>query len=348
MSEKTEEATPKKKRQAREKGQVAKSAEATGVAVMLSAIAILVVTGLLIVERLATFTLQAIEVATRPELDSSAAGPFLFEAIMALGMMIGPLVAVTFVIAGFISYVQVGALFTIKPLIPDANKLNPVEGLKNIFKVSKLVDLAKNILKLTVMGAMGYVILLQITPPMALTPQASLLDATVALSTGALRLSLYLVGGLVAFGVFDFFWQRHQHNKNLRMAKHEVTQEHKESQGDPMLKGKREQFHREIMQGGGGINSVKQADAVVVNPTHIAVAIRYRSEEMRAPTIISCGKGVTAQKIKQMARRYDIPIVHNVELARALVEVGLEQEIPEEFFEPVAEILRFVYDLKRD
>lgn len=348
MSEKTEEATPKKKRQAREKGQVAKSAEATGVAVMLSAIAVLVVMGLLIVERLATFCLQAIELATRPELDSSAAGPFLFEALMALGLMIGPLLAITFVIAGFITYIQIGPLFTLKPVIPDANKLNPTEGLKNLFKPSKLVDLAKNILKLSVMGALGYVILRQIMPPMALTPQASLLDATAALSAGALRLSLYLVGGLVAFGVFDYFWQLHQHNKNLRMAKHEVTQEHKENQGDPMLKGKREQFHRELMQGGGGIKNVKDADAVIVNPTHIAVAIRYRSDEMHAPTIISCGKGITAQKIKQMARRYDIPIVHNIELARALVEVGLEQEIPEEFFEPVAEVLRFVYDLKRD
>lgn len=348
MSEKTEEATPKKKREAREKGQVAKSAEATGVVVMLSAIAVLVAMGLLIVERLATFCLQAIEVATRPELDSSAAGPFLFEALIALSLMLGPLVGVTFVAAAFITYVQVGALFTMKPITPDANKLNPAEGFKNLFKVSKLVDLAKNILKLSVMGAMGYVILGQIMPPMALTPQGNLLDATTALSTGALRLSLYLVGGLVAFGVFDYFWQLHQHNKNLRMAKHEVTREHKESQGDPMLKGKREQFHRELMQGGGGIKNVKDADAVVVNPSHIAVAIRYRADEMRAPRIISCGKGVTAQKIKQMARRYDIPIVHNIDLARALVDVGLEREIPEEFFEPVAEVLRFVYALKRD
>ena len=347
MSEKTEEATPKKKRDARKKGQVAKSAEFTGMAVMLSAIAVMVVMGVAIAVRLGAFTLQAIELATRPELETAAIGPFLFEGLTALAWMLGPLVGVTFVMAAFITYLQVGPLLTLKPVIPDLNKLNPAQGAKNLVSMGKLVELLKNVGKLSVMGIVGFLVLRQVMPPMALTPRGELLDAAVVLAMAGLRLSLYLVGGLVFFAIIDLIWKVYEHNKKLRMAKHEIKQEHKQSQGDPMLKGKRKQFHRELTQG-SGMKEVKNADAVVVNPTHVAVALRYREEEMRAPTIIACGKGVTARKIKQLARRYDIPIVHNVELARALVEVGLESEIPDEFFEPVAEVLRFVYDLKRD
>lgn len=345
MSEKTEEATPKKRRKAREDGQVAMSAEFTGVAVMLSAIAVMVVMGLAVATRLAGFMLQAIEVATRPELDSSAVGPFLYESLMTMGWMMGPLVGVTFVIAAFVTYLQVGPILTIKPIIPKGEKLNMINGLKQMFSTDKLVELAKNVSKLSAMAAVGYMVLRQMMPPMALTPRGNLLDATMALATAALRLSLFLVGGLVLFGVIDLIWQRYKHEKELRMSKHEVKREFKESQGDPQLEGKRKQFHRELTQG-TGIKSVKDADVVVVNPSHVAVALRYRESEMRAPTIVACAKGVTARKIKKLARRHGIPMVRNVDLARALVDVGLEEQIPDEFFEPVAEILKYVYELR--
>ena len=344
MSEKTEEATPKKKREARKKGQVGKSDEFTGVAVMLCAIAVMVIMGLAIAARLAGFTLQAIEVATRPELDSAAVGPFLYESLMNIAWMMGPLVAVTFVMAAFVTYVQVGPILTIKPLIPDANKLNMINGLKQMFSPDKLVDLAKNVTKLSAMAAVGYLVLRRLMPSMAMTPRGSLLDATVALAKATLQLSLYLVIGLVLFGIIDLIWKRYQHEKKLRMAKHEVKREFKESQGDPMLKGKRKQVHRELTQG-SGVKNVEDADAVVVNPTHVAVALRYHQEEMKAPKIIACGKGVTARKIKKLARRYAVPIVRDVELARGLVEVGLDSPIPEEFYEPVAEVLSYVYQL---
>ncbi len=344
MSEKTEKATPKKRRQARKKGQVAKSAEFTGVAVMLGAIAVLVAMGMLIVERMVGFTLQSIEVATRPELDASAVGPFIYESLYAIGWMMGPLVGVTFVVAAFITYVQVGPILTVKPLIPDANRLNMVNGLKKMFSVDKLVDLTKNVAKLSAMGAVGFLVLRRVMPSMALTPRGNLMDATMALGKAALQLSLFLVAGLVLFGIIDLVWQRYQHEKKLRMSKHEVKREFKESEGDPLIKGKRKQQHRELTQG-AGLKQVEDADAVVVNPSHVAVALRYRESEMRAPTIVACGKGVTARKIKKLARRYGIPIVRNVDLARALVDVGLDSQIPEEFYEPVAEVLKYVYEL---
>ncbi len=345
MTEKTEEATPKRRREARKDGQVAKSAEFTGVVVMLSAIAVVVVMGLAVVRRLAEFTLQAIEVATRPQLDSSAVGPFIYESLMTIGWMMGPLVGVTFLMAALITYIQVGPGLSIKPVIPDFAKLDMVKGLKQMFAVDKLVELAKNVGKLSAMGAVGYLVLRKLMPSMALTPRGNLLDSTVALAAAALHLSLFLVAGLVLFGIIDLIWQRYQHEKKLRMAKHEVKREFKESEGDPMMKGKRKEVHRELAQG-SGLKNVQDSDAVVVNPTHIAVALRYREEEMTAPTIVACGKGMTARKIKRRARRHGIPLVRNIELAHALVDVGLESQIPEEFFEPVAQVLKYVYELE--
>ena len=347
MSEKTEDATPKKRREARKEGQVPRSPEFTGMAVMLSAIAVLVATGMAIAEQMVGLCLQAIEVATRPGLEPSAIGPFLTESMWAVASMMGPLIGVTFVFAAFITYLQVGPVLTFKPVIPDGSKLNMANGFKELCSPKKLVDLAKNTGKLGAMAAVGYLVLRQLMPAMAMTPRGSLLDATVALAKACLQLSLFLVLGLVVFGIIDLIWQRYQHEKKLRMSKHEVKREHKESEGDPMMEGKRKERHREILQGSGADN-VEDADAVVVNPSHVAVALRYRKSEMNAPTIVACGKGVTARKIKKRARRHAIPIVRNVDLARALVEVGLESQIPEEFFEPVAEILQYVYDLAED
>ena len=345
--EKTEKATPKRRRKAREDGQIAKSAEFSGVAVMLGAIAVIVVTGAMIGQRLVGLMLQAIEVATRDELDTSSVAPFIYEAAWTTAAMMAPLVGVTFVVAAVVTYLQVGPLLTVKPVIPDATKLDMVQGMKQIVSPDKLVDLAKNVAKLGAMGWVGYLVLKKYLPPMAMTPRGNLLDGGMALAQAALQLALFLVAGLVLFGILDLIWQRYQHEKRLRMAKHEVKRENKEAQGDPMIKGKRKQAHREILaDAGGGLKNVSDADAVVVNPTHVAAAIRYREQEMTAPTIVACGRGVTARKIKQLARRHGVPIVRNVDLARALVDVGLESQIPADLFEPVAEVLHHVYELK--
>jgi type III secretion YscU/HrpY family protein len=347
MSEKTEEATPKKKRKAREDGQVAKSAEFTGVAVMVVAVAVVGLMAALIAQRLAGITLQAVELASRPDVGTHHIGPFLMEGLTTLAILLAPLLGVTFVIAAFVSYVQIGALFTIKPLIPDLKRVDPFKGAKNIVSKAKLVELVKNVSKLTLMGVIGYGVVRDALIPLVMTPRVDLFSATLLFAMLALRLSLILVAGLIVFGIIDLIWQRYKHAKDLRMSKDEVKREYKESEGDPMLKGKRKQLHQELIND-AGIARIRDADAVVVNPTHVAVALRYREGEMHAPTIVAAGRGEVAREIKRLARRYDIPIIHNVALARALVELDLEREIPEEFYDAVAEILRFVYSLKQE
>jgi flagellar biosynthetic protein FlhB len=347
VSEKTEEATPKRKRKARQEGDVAKSPEFTGVTVLLAALAATVITGHSIAGRLLSLFERSIALASRPQPDPSLVGPFLMESLRVLALILAPILAAAFALAAFISYIQIGPIFTIKPLIPDAKKLDAIEGLKNLFNKDKAVELVKNVLKLTLMGAIGYATFFEHLAALVRTPRLQLADAFVVFRQGAMELTGYLVGGLVGFAVFDFFWKRHSHAKKMRMSKDEVKREHKESEGDPMIKSQREALHRQMINE-AGMKRVSDADVVVVNPTHVAVALRYREEEARAPQVVSRGRGEVAREIKKLARRHRVPIVHNVGLARSLVELELEEEIPQEFYEPVAEILRFAYELGRE
>ena len=344
--EKTEDPTPKRLREAKEDGNVAKSGEFTGVVVMVSAIAVLVFWMSSIVEQLIGSVVYAIELATRPDVGKDMLGPFLLDALQRVSWILFPLLGVTFVMAAFISFVQVGPLFTPKVLLPDGKKLNPIKGFKNMFSKDKAVELAKNLLKIGVMGSIGYMVLASRIGEVLRVPRVDLNHGIQVFSSIALDLGMYLVGGLIAFGVFDMWWQRKQWWDKLKMSKKEVEDEHKEQEGDPEIEGKRKEKHKEILQEAGQTSAVQDADAVVTNPTHIAVALGYDEETMDAPTILASGKGERAEKIKNIARECGVPVLREVELARALFECDADSPIPPEFYEPVAEILRHVYELR--
>ena len=346
MSEKTEQATPKRKRKARMDGDVAKSGEFTGVMVMLAAFGALVVSGEMLIVELLRLMQQAIELAARTHHGREVIEGFLFDALRSLGVCIGPMLAVAFLAAALFSYVQVGALFTMKPLIPDASRLDMAKNLKNLVNKDKLVELAKNLSKIFLMSVIGVSVMSEQIPRLITSPRGELAHGLTMLVDGAMHLCITMLAGLLLFGVVDLVWQRHKHSKKMMMGKDEVQREYKESEGDPMLKGKRKQLHQELIND-PGVQRVPDADAVVVNPTHVAVALRYREGEMQAPMIVASGRGEVAAQIRRLARQYNVPIVRNVPLARALVEVGVEVEVPEEFYEPVALILQHIYALKR-
>ena len=346
MSEKTEEATPKRKRKARMDGDVAKSGEFSGVMVMFAAFGTLLASSTMIFTRLLDFMRHTITLVSRESIGPEVVERFMLDGLLTLAECIGPMLGVAFVAAAFFTYIQIGALFTMKPLIPDANRLNMANNAKNLVNKDKLVELVKNLLKLSLMGVIGVSILADEIPRLATTPRGRLVHGLTALGDSALRLSVTMLSALLLFGVADLLWQRHRHNKKLMMGKDEVQREYKESEGDPMLKGKRQQLHHELIND-PGVQRVKDADAVVVNPTHVAVALRYREHEGGAPRIIAAGRGEVAAQIRRLARKHNVPIVRDVPLARALVEVGVEVEIPEQFYESVAVILRQVYALAR-
>lgn len=347
MSEKTEKPTQKRRDQARKEGNVAKSGEFTGAMVVLFAWAGLSAWMTVIVGRSAGLITQGIELVSGRAPTRADIGPFLLAALAELGLMIAPPLALAFVAALFFNYVQIGALFTLEPLIPQGKRLDPVSGFKNMFAPKKLVDLTKNIAKLTVSGVLGYLVIRDKLPMLVELPRLTLWKGMIVVSDVVFDLCMYLGGALIAFGVADLFWQRHQHEDGLMMGKDEVKREYKEAQGDQQVKGERKKMHRELLRG-GGTKQVKKADVVVVNPTHIAVALRYDAAGGGAPTVLSAGRGELAKEIKRLARRHGISIVKNIDLARALVDTEIDSEIPAEFYEPVAELLTYVYQLKKE
>ena len=344
--EKTEQATPKRLRKARQDGDVPKSAEFTGALVLMLTAATVWIGMTNIVKQLLAMMKYAITLASRPQVTTNDISAFLSACVQMASVALAPILGVAFVAAAFLTYVQIGAIWTIKPLTPDTKKLDPASGLKQMFSKDKGVELIKNLLKLGIIGAVGYVMLLDLLPQLVQTPKGSLSLALAAFEHVSTRLLMALIGVLFVFGALDLLWQRHKHRKKLMMTKDEVKREYKESEGDPMLKGQRRQLHQELINE-PGMARIADADAVVVNPTHLAVALQYRAGAMDAPMILVSGRGAVAQHIKRVAKQYRVPIVKNVPLARGLIDLPAGEEIPPDFYDTVAEVLLFVQSLKR-
>lgn len=350
--EKTEDATPKKLNDARKEGQVAKSREiANGLGLLSLFLVLKILLGYIGTSFLEIFS----EIYNKiPETVTMYQGnvpeydyiQILNYGILRLLMIVGPIFAVGFVVAFMSDLIQVKWHITGKPLKPKFNKLNPVSGFKKIFSVNSLVELIKSLAKLFLVGIViynyvndkkDYIFLLYNMPLM----QAIQFIGDVVVDLG-IRISLiYMV-----IAAADFIYQKVKFKNDMKMTKQEVKDEYKQQEGDPQVKGKIRQKMREVSQR-RMMQSLPQADVVITNPTHYAVAIKYDPEQYDAPIVLAKGEDYLAQKIKEAAREHDIEIVENKPLARMLyanVEVG--QLVPPELYQAVAEVLAFVYQLK--
>jgi flagellar biosynthetic protein FlhB len=346
--EKTEEPTPKKLADARKKGQVAKSQDMTSAVLFLVGFGVLAASIVGMGQTFQEYFRTLFAQAARPDFEDAVFLNVGRDAIPFILKVLAPFLGVSFVLALFISYIQVGTLFTIHPLKPDIKKLNPIEGIKNLFfKARTYVELAKNLIKLTVAAWLVYGTFKAYLPEMAMTTKLGPLD-TAKLVGKIIRDAGLKVGVFfLAVAVLDLLYQRKRHKKDLKMSKDEVKREYKDSEGDPQFKAQRQQVHQEILEG-NMLEDVKTADAVVVNPEHIAAAIKYDRDSMRAPRIVAKGQRVLAEKIKQVAKEHGVPIMRNLPLAQALHELEIGQDIPEELYEAVAEVLNFVYKLAEE
>jgi len=340
--EPTEQPTPKRLREARQKGQVARSTELSGFVVFAAAATALLITGAGLADTLVRFTRDCLRGA--PHYAPEAAWPVLRQAVWALATTVGPILGAAVVAAILVGAVQAGGLWTWKPLVPQLGRLDPIRGLKQLFSLRKLVDLARLLIGIGALTAVVYTTLRE-----ALGPLLRLSGARPAVIAGELlRWSTTLAwrGGLVltTAAIIDYAVQRHRHRKDQMMTKDEVKREHKESEGDPQHRAERKRLHREISEH-DMIEQVSKADFVVANPTHIAVALRYdASHSDNAPQVVARGHRLVAERIKQVARQAGVPIVHDVSLARALAELSLGDEIPESLYEAVATLLRVLRD----
>lgn len=343
--EKTEDATPKRLREARKKGQVAKSKDLTTVFVMIVVFGVIAVTAGWMTSELKEMMTFVFKLAEKPGLTSYDMMTAAKSAFVVLAKVLAPIFLGGFVSALLVGFLQVGAIFTTDPLTPKFEKLNPIEGFKNMFKIVTLIELVKNLAKLAIVFYLAYQTIQKYMQEILLSSKISVIE-TVGL-TGEIVFSFFIkVAAIFLFiALVDMGIQRWNFMKNMRMSKEEIKREYKEDEGDPHIKGERRRLHREMVFGDAR-NNVKKSDAVVSNPIHVAVAIQYAREEMAAPEITAKGQRGFAEMILQIAREEGIPIVRNIPLAWSLLQLDVGDAIPEDLYEPVAEVLSFVYEMK--
>jgi flagellar biosynthetic protein FlhB len=343
-SDKTEKATPKKREEARRKGQVAKSADLNGAIVLLAGLFTLGATGPSIVSHCKDAMVEMLTLtAVAPDVvERASIGAVMLHVVKDVGMSVAP-VAFACVVAGVVANVaQVRFRITPEAIKPEPRKLNPVSGFKQIFGPNALVEGAKSVTKVVVVGAIVLAGLLPALPEMGALVGMSAEELGAHLAGTVFGIAKRAAFAYLLIGAADWFWQKHKLDKSLRMDKQEIRDEHK---GQQLPAEVRSAQRRRAMQMSRArmMAAVPDADVIVTNPTHFSVALKY-GDGMLAPEMVAKGQDLTALKIREIAREHGIPILPNPPLARGLyasVEVG--QAIPEEFFHAVAQVLAFVY-----
>jgi flagellar biosynthetic protein FlhB len=344
--DRTEQATPKRREESRRKGQVAVSTEVSPVLVLLTALTLAHYGAPVALDRCRLVLGRLLAAAGPAAAHDDAVGPFLVNAGMEMGRLLLPFWLATAVVGFTAMVAQVGWSLNPELGLPDLGRLSPANGLKRIFSTQGAMNLAKAVVKILVVLLVAYrdgraaAHAAVATPDMPLVALLGFTGATLG------RLLLHMALALGALGALDVLWQRWRHEQSLKMSRHEVKEETKEAEGDPQIKMRFKRAHREVAKR-RMLAEVKRADVVLTNPTHYAVALRYRAEEMVAPRVVAKGAGELAAKIKDEARRAGVPIVERRALARALFRsVALGAEIPPALYRAVAEILAYIYSLR--
>lgn len=343
VGDRSEPPTPRRRMEARERGQVARSQELNAAVMLLVSLMGLLWFGGGIWQALLNVMRASLETTNTADIKetlllSSASMSSMFWAV-------SPLIALIFVFGVAVVLSQVGLMFTLKPITPSLDKLNPISGFKRIFSPNSFVQLAQNIAKLLLISGVSYITVKSHAAEVFL---AHSLDHAVIVAHAAdlvFDLGIKLVLLLIILALIDYIWQKYRHEKQLKMTKDEVKEEMKRMDGDPIIKRRRREIQMKLAAERLK-NAVPQADVVVTNPTHYAIAIKYDADSMSAPRVVAKGVDHLAMRIREIAASASIPIVEKPLLARMLykdVEVG--HEIPERFYRAVAEVMAYVYQL---
>ncbi len=347
MAEKSEKATPKKLRDARKKGQVAKSKDFPAAFTFVVSIALTLGLSGFLFSEMTGFMVWAFKTigSTANPLDMVISG--ITSALMVIFKVSLPIMVVTTIVGMAVSFLITGPVFSLEAMKPDIKKLNPVSNLKNMFKVKTFIELVKSVFKIT--GALLLIYSVVDTSIDQLIQAAAMpITGSLAIFSSFLLKVIVRVGiFFLIIGIFDLIFQKKNFAKEMKMEKFEVKQEMKDTEGNPEIKGKRRQVAQEIAYQEGPA-AVPRARAVITNPIHIAVAIEYNEEEEPAPKIVTMGRGAIADRIVHIAEEHSIPIMRNVELAQTLYKDGtISGFIPEETYEAMAEVLKWLAQLEK-
>lgn len=344
--DKTEEPSSQRLEDFREEGQVAQSKELTSLLVLIATLGAMYGMGPSLASDFMDFMRRMFAESSGTELTAERAGQVLMLCLAAAARVVLPIAAAGFLAGVIGSVIQFGFLFTWSPLEPQIDRINPLSGFQRIFSLSSLLEGAKSLFKLVAVVGVTYMLIKS-----EIMGSASVIDMESSqlvayMSSTAFRLVGGVCIGLFVVAALDFAYQKFRYRKSLMMSKQEVKQEHKQREGDPLLKARMKSLQREASRK-RMMQDVPKADVIVTNPTHIAIALRYDAEKMAAPKVVAKGADLMAQRIKDVARKHGIPLVENVPLARALhksVKVG--GTVPRPLFQAVAEVLAYVYRLK--
>lgn len=344
--DKSEQPTPKRMNEARKKGQVFKSRDFIQSLLFITAAAVLAAGGPTYFTELSDLMKQFFQPdMMRGDMPMNAMLSRMGFAWSKFLVLSAPLLGALVVAGIAANFVQVKALFAPEIIKPKFEKLNPLAGFKNIFFSSRTyIELVKNLIKF---GVIFWVLYSSIKGSMRdIIPIASMrLDQTASLAGSLISGLLYKVGVVfMILGGADYMIQKKLHMKNMMMSKEEVKQEYKEQEGDPHVKHMRKHLFEQLMHESVAHN-VPKATAVIANPTHLAVALRYDEAAMQAPTVTAKGQDSMALRIIEIAKQNKVPVVRNIGLAHTLFDLEIGHEIPEDMYEAVAEILNFVYQL---
>ncbi len=346
-SDRTEKPTPKKLADARKKGQVAQSREIPSAMILLASLGFFYFAGGFMFQRLegliAGSYLQLNDPVLQNALSASALARWCFDEVLVILMPI----MLTLMVVGILANVsQFGFLIKEDALMPDFKKINPLSGLRRLVSLKSLVELGKSVFKIIFIGSIAYLILKQDLDVIPTLTQMEVAHIMVFTGESAFKIAFFVCLGLIVLAATDFAYQRWQHQKELMMTKQEIKEERKLMDGDPQIKSRIRSMQIEMARR-RMMEMVPEADVVITNPTHLAIAIQFDAETMAAPTVVAKGADHMAQRIRETAQTHDVPLVENKPLARSLyktTEIG--DPVPVELYQAIAEVLAYVYRLK--
>ncbi len=346
--ERTESATPKKRQKVRSEGKVCKSRDLTAAVEILTGLLGLLALGPSVADGLLSYLRRTI--AFMGDKTLLRDGWFYNLTDAAIRSYFGSWLMLGFIIAVLVAAVtikQVGWVVSFEPFKPNFGRLNPFTGMAKIISLRSLVELLKGLLKASVFAIVIYIALRDKLPTAVRALQIPVEQGAILLWDLLWDLSMRLAVMLLVMALADYLYQKWDFEKSIRMSKQEIKEEYRQMEGDPQIKSKIRQKQRELAKK-RMMSSVPKADVVITNPTTLAIALEYDREVMSAPQITAKGKGVIARRIREIAEEHGVPVVENRPLARALYEgVEIGDEVPENLYRGVAEILAMVYRLKK-
>ncbi len=344
--ERSEEATAKRRDDFRKKGQVAQSKEVNTALLMAASILLWYFYAETFWDNLTKLIEHLLYNAGTYFITPSSTVQLLMFVVWKMAGLIMPLLFLVLVVGFLSSFVQIGWLVTGKPLMPDFSKLDPVKGAARFVSKRSLVELVKSLAKVLLVGYVSYATLASEFERALKLVDMEVINTLAYVGDVALRVLLKACGIMLLLALLDFLFVRWEMEEKMKMTKQEQKEESKESDGDPHLKSRIRSLQQEMARS-RMMSEVPTADVVITNPTHLSIAIRYDNEKMDAPVVVAKGAEELAFKIRKVAEEHKVPLVENVQVARALYGVEIGDVIPETMFKAVAEILAYVYGLKR-